>query len=123
MPMYVYSTRGEPVGFLFESFLYDFDGTALGRLFGSRVHRLDGSYAGEWCHQMVVERRAGPVRAILPARPPSAAPPLPPRGECRRLVAEYGLYPDAFHLLYAAPHAAPHAAAGAGDDHYAEAAE
>jgi hypothetical protein len=115
MPMYVYSTRGEPVGFLFESFVYDLEGAALGRLFGSRVHRLDGSYAGEWFHQMVVERRAQPARSILPARAPAARPPLPPRGEWRRSVAEYGLYPDAFHLLYAAPVAA--------EGPYAEAAE
>ena len=115
MTMYVYSIRGEPVGFLFESFIYDLDGTALGRLFGSRVHRLDGSYAGEWFHQMVVERRPSPARSILPARPPLGAPPLPRRGETRRFVAEYGQYPDAFHLLYAAPEAA--------EEPYAEAAE
>lgn len=102
MPMYVYAPGGEAVGFLFESFVYDFEGTALGRLFGARVHRLDGSYAGEWVHQMVVRRRAGPVRAILPARAPEARPPLPPRPEPRRFVAEYGHYPDAFHLLYEA---------------------
>jgi hypothetical protein len=115
MPMYVYSTRGEPVGFLFESFVYDLEGTALGRLFGARVHRLDGTYAGEWFHQMVVERRSAPVRAILPARPPSGRPPLPPRPENRRYVAEYGLYPDIFHQLYTAPDAA--------EGPYAEAAE
>ncbi|HEX8644106.1 MAG TPA: hypothetical protein VF702_09360 [Allosphingosinicella sp.] len=115
MPMYVYSTRAEPVGFLFESFVYDLQGTPLGRLFGSRVHRLDGSYCGEWFHQMVVERRSVPVRPILPAPPPSARPPLSGRPESRRFVAEYGLYPDAFHLLYDPPEVA--------DCHYAEAAE
>ena len=101
MPMYVYATDGEPVGFLFESFLFDFAGTPLGRLFGSRVHRLDGSYAGEWFHQMVVERRDGPVRSLFAARPPQQ-PPIPPRPEPRRSVAEYGLYPDVFQLLYQA---------------------
>jgi hypothetical protein len=100
MPMYVYSTRGEPVGFLFESFVYDLEGTALGRLFGARVHRLDGSYAGEWFHQMVVERRDGGARSVLPVRAPER-PPVPQRPEPRRHVAEYWLYPDAFHLLYA----------------------
>ena len=99
MPMYVYATDGEAVGFLFESLLFDFDGNPLGRLFGSRVHRLDGSYVGEWFHQMVVERRTVPARSIFPARPPRQ-PPLPPRPEPRRRVAEYGLYPDVFHLLY-----------------------
>ena len=113
MTMYVYSKRGEPVGFLFESFVYDLEGTALGRLFGTRVHRLDGSYAGEWFHQMVVERRSGPVRAILAAAAP--APPLPPRPENRRFVAEYGLFPDIFHHLYSAPDAA--------EEPYAQAAE
>jgi hypothetical protein len=115
MPMYVYSTTGEPVGFLFESFVCDLEGTTLGRLFGTRVHRLDGSYAGEWFHQMVVARRAAPVRSILPAAAPAGRPPLPPRAETRRFVAEYSLYPDAFHLLYEAPDAC--------DAPYAEAAE
>jgi hypothetical protein len=99
MPMYVYATDGEAVGFLFESFLFDFDGAPLGRLLGSRVHRLDGSYVGEWFHQMVVERRAGSVRDLFAVTPPSR-PPVPSRPEPRRPVAEYGLYPDAFHLLY-----------------------
>jgi hypothetical protein len=99
MPMYVYSADGEAVGFLFESFLFDFEGTALGRLFGSRIHRLDGSYAGEWFHQMVVERRDRPVRSLLPARR-QPRPPIPPRPEPRRHVAEYGLFPNVFHLLY-----------------------
>ncbi|HEX8217538.1 MAG TPA: hypothetical protein VF577_08735 [Allosphingosinicella sp.] len=99
MPMYVYATDGEALGFLFENFLFDFDGAPLGRLFGTRVHRLDGSYVGEWFHQMVVERRAVPTRSIFPARP-QQQPPLPRRPEPRRPVAEYGLYPDAFHLLY-----------------------
>lgn len=114
MTMYVYGTSGEAAGFLFESFVYDLEGTPLGRLFGTRVHRLDGSYAGEWFHQMIVQRRALPTRAILPATP-AARPPLPRRVEPRRFVAEYALYPDAFHLLYAAPEA--------GDAPYAEAAE
>ena len=49
MPMYVYSTEGEPVGFLHEMFIYDTEGTPRGRILGSRVHRLDGlraRYAG-----------------------------------------------------------------------------
>ena len=115
MPMYVYSTAGEAVGFLFESLVYDLEGTAVGRLFGARVHRLDGSYAGEWFHQMVVERRATPVRNIIPIPAPHTRPPLPPTPENRRFVAEYRLYPDAFHCLYSAPEAA--------DGPYAEAAE
>lgn len=103
MPMYVYSTAGEPVGFLFENFVFDFEGTPLARLFGSRAHRLDGSYAGEWFHQMVVERRASPVRPILAvAAPPRRA--VPSRPDPRRHVAEYWLYPDAFHRLYPLPH-------------------
>ena len=99
MAMYVYGTDGDAVGFLFESFVFDLDGAPLGRLFGSRVHRLDGTYVGEWFHQMVVERRSAPVRDLFPAEPPQR-PPIPPRPEPRRRVAEYGLYPDAFHRLY-----------------------
>ena len=108
MPMYVYATDGEAVGFLFECFLFDFSGAPLGRLVGSRVHRLDGTYAGEWFHQMVVERRTGPVRGVFPASPPQR--PLVPRPEPRRRVAEYGLYPDAFHRLYASDELLQHAA-------------
>ena len=99
MTMYVYDTGGEPVGFLFETFIYDLGGTPLGRIAGSRVHRLDGSYAGEWHHQMVVERPSARPRSIFPAVAPPA--PAPPSG-CfrRRPVADYGSYRDAFDRLY-----------------------
>ena len=114
MAMYVYSTSGEAVGFLFESFVHDLSGAPLGRLFGTRVHRLDGSYAGEWFHQMVVERRDVPVRPILAVAPP---PPRPPqaRPEPRRWVAEYSAFPDAFHRLFVQ--------ASCEDEAYAHAAE
>jgi hypothetical protein len=114
MPMYVYSTSGEAVGFLFESFIFDLHGTPLGRLFGPRVHRLDGSYAGEWFHQMVVERRDRPARPILAVAPPPCRSPvsLPER---RRRVAEYSAFPDAFGKLYAV--------AECSEEAYAEAAE
>ena len=95
MTMYVYGTRGEPVGFLFESFIYDLEGTALGRLFGSRVHRLDGSYAGEWFHQMVVDRPTARPRSI-PGIPTPAPRPRAPVSCWRRHVAEYGAHADAF---------------------------
>jgi hypothetical protein len=109
MTMYVYGSDGEALGFLFESFVFDLAGTPLGRLVGPRVHRLDGSYAGEWVHQMVVERRAAAVRPVFPATPPGQAP-VPPRPERRRRVADYALYPDAFHLLYAGNALLQHAA-------------
>jgi 4-fold beta flower protein len=114
MTMYVYSTGGEAVGFLFESFVFDLHGTPLGRLFGSRIHRLDGSYAGEWFHQMVVERRESPARSILGVAPPAGRAPVSPP-EPRRSVAEYRAYPDAFHRLYPLGEN--------GDEGYAEAAE
>jgi hypothetical protein len=114
MPMYVYNASGEAVGFLFESFVFDLAGEPLGRLFGPRVHRLDGSYAGEWFHQMVVERRDGPARAILPVAPPPRRPAVR-ASEPRRAVAEYSAFPDAFHRLYAMTES--------GDEAYAEAAE
>ena len=47
MAMYVYSTEGEPVGFVFGTDIYDLDGAPLGRIVGCRVHRFDGSYVGE----------------------------------------------------------------------------
>ena len=109
MTMYVYGTDGTAVGFLFESFVFDLEGTPLGRIAGSRVHRLDGSYAGEWFHQMVVDRRSVRARSVFPARPPQSAP-IPSRPEPRRAVAEYGLYPDAFHRLYETDELLQHAA-------------
>jgi hypothetical protein len=104
MAMYVYSTEGEPVGFLFETFIYDLGGTPLGRIIGARVHRFDGSYAGEWFKEMVVERSDAPARA-LPAVAPPPPRPSPGRGARRRAVVDYG-YRDSFHRLYH----------GAGDD-------
>jgi hypothetical protein len=101
MAMYVYSTDGDPVGFLFESLIFDLAGEPLGRIMGSRVHRLDGSYAGEWFHQMVVARRSETVRSIFPIATPERRP-APPRPDRRRAVAEYRMFPDAFAQLYAA---------------------
>ena len=114
MAMYVYSTDGDPVGFLFESFIFDLAGDPLGRIIGSRVHRFDGSYVGEWFHQMVVARRSERVRPIFPIEAPMRRP-TPLRPDRRRPVAEYRLYPDAFAQLYAA--------ADAGEMHYSVAAE
>lgn len=97
MAMYVYSTRGEPVGFLYETFIHDFDGTPLGRIIGSRVHRFDGSYAGEWFKEMVVAKPGlapRPMPAVAP--PPRRSP--PGRGMRRRVVVDYG-YADAFDRL------------------------
>jgi hypothetical protein len=101
MAMYVYSTGGEPVGFVFETFIHDLAGAPLGRIIGSRVHRIDGSYAGEWFKEMVVQRPTARPRALPPiAAPPRRSP--PGRGTPRRVVVDYG-YPDAFDLLYEAP--------------------
>jgi hypothetical protein len=97
MPMYVYSTGGEPVGFLHELFIYDLKGDPLGRILGSRVHRIDGTYVGEWFKEMVVQRPTGRPRAIPPIAPPPARP-SPGLSFSRRGVIHYG-YPDAFHLL------------------------
>ena len=99
MAMYVYSTGGEPVGFLYENIIHDLDGRPLGRIIGSRVHRFDGSYVGEWFKEMVVERPgAGPL--ALP--PIDAPPPRPSPGLSwrRRAVVDYG-YPDLFGRLRA----------------------
>jgi hypothetical protein len=99
MAMYVFSTTGEPVGFVFESLIYDLEGTPLGRIIGARVHRFDGSFAGDWFHNMVVERTMMRPRPIRPLNPPARKPamsPCPPR----RPVAEHRAYPDAFARLY-----------------------
>ena len=98
MTMYVYSTGGDPVGFVYETSIYDLEGRPLGRILGSRVHRFDGSYVGEWFHQMVVARPEGRARWIPAAEPPPARPAAPASWR-RRHVAEYTLYPDAFDRL------------------------
>jgi len=95
--MYVYSTGGDPVGFVFETTIYDMDGAPLGRIVGCRVHRFDGSYVGEWFRDMVVKRPQARPR-VIPAAP---IPPRRPPGEksCRlRAVVDYG-YSDAFPAL------------------------
>ena len=97
MPMYVYSTEGEPVGFLHEMFIYDTEGTPRGRILGSRVHRLDGCYVGEWFKEMVVQRPSGRPRAIPAINPPQRQR-WPGSTFSRRGLVHYG-YPDAFHLL------------------------
>jgi len=98
--MYVYSTDGEPVGFVFETNIHDLDGTPLGRIVGCRVHRFDGAYVGEWYRDMVVRRPQGRPREIAAV---AAPPPRPPASASYRLraVVDYG-YPDAFPTLRAA---------------------
>jgi hypothetical protein len=109
MTMYVYSTGGEPQGFLFETTIYGLDGIPLGRVVGSRVHRFDGTYAGEWFHQMVVDRDSARPRSIPAIVAPSPRPPAPT--SCwRRHVADYGAHADAFDRLTAAAEAYPLAA-------------
>ncbi len=95
--MYVYSTDGQPVGFVFETTIYDLTGEPLGRIVGCRGHRFDGTYVGEWFRDMVVRRPQGRPRMIPPA-------PVPPRRPAAassynlRAVVQYG-YHDAFPEL------------------------
>ncbi|WP_158266381.1 hypothetical protein [Allosphingosinicella deserti] len=98
MTMYVYSTDGEARGFVFETTIYGMDGAPLGRIVGPRVHRFDGSYAGEWFHQMVVDRPTARPRSLPSIEAPARKPPAAPTYR-RRSVAEYGNYPDAFDRL------------------------
>jgi hypothetical protein len=100
MTMYVYSTVGEPRGFLFETTIFGLDGTPLGRVLGCRVHRFDGAYAGEWFHQMVVDRPTARPRSIPPVPVPASRAPAPVSWG-RRQVAEYVSYADAFDRLAA----------------------
>ena len=97
MAMYVYSTTGEPVGYVFETSIYDLDGTPLGRIVGARVHHFDGAYVGEWFKDMVVRRPQGRPRLI----PPATVPPRRPPAEISyrlRAVVDYG-YQDMFPQL------------------------
>src|SRR3954468_5150505 len=95
--MYVYSTDGVPVGFVFETTIHDLDGTPVGRIVGCRVHRFDGTYVGEWFRDMVVRRPQGRPRIIPPWAPPPRRPPASPSFNLRAVV-DYG-YPDAFPAL------------------------
>ena len=97
MAMYVYSTRGEPVGFVMETFIHTLEGQPVGRIIGSRVHRFDGAYVGEWWKEMVVERPEGQPRNLPPMRIPPHRDP-PPSTFNRRVVL-HGGYQDVFHLL------------------------
>ena len=99
MAMYVYSTDGEPVGFVYETCIHDLDGTPLGRIVGCRVHRFDGSYVGEWFRDMVVERPTGQPRTIPPAPVPPRRPSPGPSYRLRAVV-DYG-FADAFPRLRA----------------------
>jgi hypothetical protein len=99
MPMYVYATGGPPVGFVFETTIYDLTGAPAGRIVGSRVHRFDGTYVGEWFQQMVVERAEARPRSIPPRPLPRALTP-PAATSPRRQVADYLNYVDAFDLLH-----------------------
>jgi hypothetical protein len=101
MAMYVFSTAGEAVGFVYGCFIHDLDGFPLGRILGNRVHRMDGSYAAEWFHNMVVDKRGSQPapRSISPIAPPPRARPVS-GGIQRRPAQEYGRYPDAFDRLY-----------------------
>ena len=95
--MYVYSTGGEPVGFVFETNIYDLEGAPLGRIVGCRVHRFDGTYVGEWFRDMVVKRPSGRPRIIPPAPVPPRRPPAATSYRLRAVV-DYG-YTDAFPFL------------------------
>jgi hypothetical protein len=97
MAMYVYSPSGEPVGFVFETNIFDLDGTPLGRIVGRRVHHFDGTYAGEWYKDMVVRHPEARPRLL----PPAPVPPRRPPAEVSyrlRAVVNYG-YADAFPQL------------------------
>ena len=97
MAMYVYSTQGEPIGFVMETFIHTMDGEPVGRIIGSRVHRIDGAYVGEWWKEMVVARPEGRPRSIpAVAKPPRRAP---PGASFSRRVVIHGGYRDTFHLL------------------------
>ena len=111
MAMYVYSTEGEPVGFVVETNIYDCDGTPLGRIVGCRVHRFDGTYVGEWFRDMVVRRPQGRPRMIPPVPVPPRRPPAGASYNLRAVV-DYG-YPDAF----------PQLREGADQDYLSQAAE
>jgi 4-fold beta-flower domain-containing protein len=100
--MYVYSTDGEPVGFVWETNIFGLDGAPLGRIVGCRVHRFDGTYVGEWFRDMVVKRPSARPRIIVPMPVPERRPPAD--GTFRlRAVVDYG-YPDAFPALMESGH-------------------
>lgn len=97
MAMYVYSTQGEPIGFVMETFIHDMEGRALGHIMGSRVHRFDGTYVGEWYKEMVVAKPDGRPRTILPIQVPARR--IPPGPSFNRRVVLHNGYQDVFHLL------------------------
>jgi hypothetical protein len=97
MAMYVYSTQGEPIGFVMETFIHTMEGEPVGRFIGSRVHRLDGTYVGEFWKDMVVARPEGRPRNIPPIAKPERR--VPPGTSYSRRVVLHGGYQDMFHML------------------------
>ena len=96
--MYVYSTDGEPVGFVFETNIYDLDGVAAragssaAGCTGSTAPMSANGFATWWCGA----HRAG-RGSSRPRRCPRRRPPM--RASYRlRAVVDYG-YPDAFPSL------------------------
>ena len=95
--MYVYSTDGEPVGFVFETNIYDLEGRAAGadrRLPGAPVRR-------HLCRRMVPRHGGAPPAGPAADDPAGAGPAAPPAMAASyrlRAVVDYG-YPDAFPSL------------------------
>ena len=97
MAMYVYSTGGEPVGFVFETSIYGIDGTPPGRIVGCARSPLRRHV----CRRVVSRhgrlRRQGRPRIIPSTSTPAAMPAMDSTFRLRAVV-DYG-YADAFPLL------------------------
>lgn len=59
MTQYVYSVRGEAVGYVYGKYIHSMWGDAIGQLNGTHVHRLDGAYVGELHDDMVLDMHLG----------------------------------------------------------------
>ena len=75
--IYIYSTRGNGVGFHLGRFVYDLTGNPVGQLNGSNVHTLHGEYVGELFLDMVVDQGVARPGNIGVASSPANAGPMP----------------------------------------------
>jgi hypothetical protein len=56
MGKYIYTSRGNPVGYIQGRYIYTMSGRAAGQLNGNHVHKLSGQYVGELDRQMIVRK-------------------------------------------------------------------
>lgn len=93
---FIYTEKGDPVGFVHGAFIHDMHGKAIGQISGSHVYKLAGHYVGELFKDMVINKGlANPGDLGNHGDPGNPGPPPNPGKRGYVGVA----HPDVFHLL------------------------